>query len=370
MLALNLDMESFFEEFVGMREDDIYDLEMLNRAIYHKILNEISLLKMITLGVIADEPTAQVSLTPLIDNIENVVAEIEQRRKNKDAVVEQKKQVLGMTEEAIEPAKDHNPATVAQISGASYQEVIAIISETAHHISDFVNNEMATIESEIRFILYDFPKDTALGKQLNKLLEQVELTQNALNDLKAINEGIQIKPSHFQVQELFEKFAKTARLESDNIATIQLDIQNGETLFYGDEPKIKSFLNELVANSLKHNAELAEITIKITSKDVTALPASLIKPMKARTSQIVTSQQKYLAIIYCDNGKGIPRENKTWILQPLTTTAKEEKGNLSGSGLGLFIIRKTLIEMGGYIIETGFNGARFEIYIPYQKEKY
>jgi sensor histidine kinase regulating citrate/malate metabolism len=77
---------------------------------------------------------------------------------------------------------------------------------------------------------------------------------------------------------------------------------------------------------------------------------------------LALAQKKYLAIIYRDNGKGISMDKKAWTLQPLTTTV--EKG---GSGLGLFIIRKTLIEMNGYMIETGKKGVRFELYIPYEE---
>jgi signal transduction histidine kinase len=36
-----------------------------------------------------------------------------------------------------------------------------------------------------------------------------------------------------------------------------------------------------------------------------------------------------------------------------------------GCGLGLFIIKRTLKEMNGHIIETGEQGVRFEIDIPY-----
>jgi signal transduction histidine kinase len=133
---------------------------------------------------------------------------------------------------------------------------------------------------------------------------------------------------------------------------------------FGNYKKIRSFLSELVENSLKHNPEQADLEINIASKDVVELPKHLVKPMETRTSNML-AQKKYLAIIYCDNGKGIPKDKKAWILQPLTTTAEEGKG----SGLGLFIIRKTLIEMKGYMIEKGIKGARFEIYIPYYEEK-
>ena len=77
----------------------------------------------------------------------------------------------------------------------------------------------------------------------------------------------------------------------------------------------------------------------------------------------IPGEQKYLFIEFADNGSGVPEDKKDWIFQPLKTTSQEDKG----SGLGLFIIRKTLTKMNGYIREVGRDGARFEIYIPYSK---
>jgi C4-dicarboxylate-specific signal transduction histidine kinase len=62
-----------------------------------------------------------------------------------------------------------------------------------------------------------------------------------------------------------------------------------------------------------------------------------------------------------DNGKGVPQDKKKWIFLPLKTTESKQ-----GSGLGLYIIQKTLKEMGGFILENGTKGANFLIYIPYK----
>ena len=62
-----------------------------------------------------------------------------------------------------------------------------------------------------------------------------------------------------------------------------------------------------------------------------------------------------------DNGIGVPQQKKEWIFLPLATTTKEE-----GGGLGLFIIKRIVTKMNGYVVETGDHGACFDIYIPYQ----
>ena len=120
---------------------------------------------------------------------------------------------------------------------------------------------------------------------------------------------------------------------------------------------MESILNELVENSLKHNPKKLDLNISMSTQDI-------INPPGIRGATI-PGEQKYLLIEFNDNGQGIPPDKKDWIFQPLKTTASEGHG----SGLGLFIIRKTLTQMNGYIQETGWKGAKFKIYISYTKSE-
>ncbi len=325
MLTLNLNEEDYFEMVKTNTQSGLNDTEMLNRAMYHKIANEISILKGIAYRILRRSEREDPLLSDIIQDIEDVFSEVDRRR------VAQKSEI-------------------ETISHNDYDSVLAVISKTAHDISDFVNNQLAVIESKTRRAMQKLqPADTHYA-QFKKLLTQLELTQAALNDLKAINEGIRIKYSRFKVRKLFEKWESELQIAQ---AQIVLDIQNGSSEFNGDEEKIKSALNELVENSLKHNSSQQNLTIRITSQDVMNPPG-----IWGRT---IPGEQKYLFIEFLDNGKGVAADKKDWIFQPLKTTSQEDKG----SGLGLFIIRKTLTKMNGYIRETGINGARFEIYIPY-----
>lgn len=327
MLILNLSGEDYFEMVKTDAAGGLSDTEMLNRAMYHKIANEVSILKGIAYRILRHSDQNDPLLQGIIQDIEDVFTEVDRRR------AAQKLEI-----EAI--SHDH------------YGSILTVISRTAHDISDFVNNQLAVIESKTRRAMRKLVETNPSYPQFEKLLAQLELTQSALSDLKAINEGIQIKRQHFRVNSLFEKWAANPHIEQ---AEIVLDIQNGDSEFVGDAEKIKSALNELVENSLKHNSEQKDLAIRITSEDVVNPPG-----IWGRT---IPGEQLYLFIEFSDNGKGIPEDKKDWIFQPLKTTSKAGKG----SGLGLFIIRKTLVKMNGYIKETGINGARFEIYIPYDQ---
>jgi len=328
MLTLNLSEEDYFEMVKADAQSGLNDTEMINRAMYHKIANEISILKGIAYRIKRLTESEDKSLNGIIQYIEDLFEKVKERR------AEQQSQIENIPEN-------------------DYQRILAVISQTAHDISDFVNNELPVIESKIRRAMRKLQPDKASRAQFEKLLAQLELTQAALDDLKAINQGIEIRNSHFLVRKLFEKWEVTPEIERANIF---LDIKNRNSEFYGDEEKIKSILNELVGNSLKHNRKQNNLRMQITSQDA-------INPQGIR-AMTIPGKQKYLFIEFTDNGKGIPEDKKDWIFQPLKTTSSDK-----GSGLGLFIIRKTLTKMKGYIRETGQKGARFEIYIPYRKEE-
>lgn len=69
------------------------------------------------------------------------------------------------------------------------------------------------------------------------------------------------------------------------------------------------------------------------------------------------NENQDLKLIYEDNGVGIPHEQKPKLFT---------KGFGRGTGLGLYLIKRTLQVYGWQIQETGIpgEGARFEITIP------
>ena len=323
MLTLNLDSEKYFDNFDSKTK--LKDMQMLHKSMYHKIGNDIGILKSIAYRILRSYRDENCTVDKIIEELENLVEEISKRREIQQGEID-------------------------EIPEDNYREILSVISSTAHDISDFVNNELALIESKTRRAMRKFDSGSQNYSQFEKLLIQLELTQAALNDLKAINEGITIRYNHFPVKKIFQKWEDNNKIEN---AEIKLEIINGDSEFSGDEEKIKSALNEMVENSLKHNSYQQNLIIKMKSQDV-------INPEGVR-GLTMPGEKKYLLIEFSDNGKGIPEDKKQWVFQPLTTTS--EKGQ--GSGLGLYIIRRTLIKMDGHIRETGVNGVRFEMYIPY-----
>jgi PAS domain S-box-containing protein len=77
-----------------------------------------------------------------------------------------------------------------------------------------------------------------------------------------------------------------------------------------------------------------------------------------KTTQVklsFTQENSALKLFYEDDGNGVPADMKSKLFT---------KGYGQGSGLGLYLIKKTLEVYGWQITENGTEGARFEISIP------
>ncbi len=326
LLSLNLFGEDYYKQFNIGSADELKDTEALTRGIYHKMINEISILKGILYEIDYKYQATDSFVKNIIEGVEDILTGINLRR-------------------------DSEKKKVHEIPSNDYQRIIDIISSTAQDISDFVNNELFGLKSDIQFIQEDVDINNPVSQKLVEVVEQIEYAESALNDLKSVHQGIKIRRSTFKIKRLFETWQDSPKFKQ---ATINLNIQNEDDEFYGDEYKIRGFLNELVENSVKYNDDKANLKIVISSKIAN-------DPMSEKKTMTII--RKYLLITFTDNGKGIPEGKKDWIFLPLKTTSEQ------GSGLGLFLIKRTLNQMGGYINENGINGANFEIYIPYKGEE-
>jgi K+-sensing histidine kinase KdpD len=124
------------------------------------------------------------------------------------------------------------------------------------------------MHEDVLFVLSDLSENDPHREGFDELKEQVEITQNALNDLKHVNEGIKIKYKYLKVKVLFKKWQNKPKFGN---ATISLEIENSELKICVDGEKIKSFLSELVENSRKHNAKQADLQIRMAAKIVSSL---------------------------------------------------------------------------------------------------
>jgi tetratricopeptide (TPR) repeat protein/anti-sigma regulatory factor (Ser/Thr protein kinase) len=329
-IGLHGDSKTTFEHFSD-QSSSLQATEMLYRSTYHKIINEIAVLKSIAYRLARNLAAEHPLVNEIIQLLEDLLISIKEQRTSEKASLE-------------------------AIPHGDYDAILNIVAETAHNIADHVNNQIFVIISKVRRAQRNLDLDEPQAQRLEKLLTQLEITQNALNELKAINESFQVKKQTFPVENLFVKWQDTQNKGAINLdnARIYLEIKNPQTELNSDEEKLKSILNELIENSLKHNRDLDYFRIRIQSRD-------LVNPYEL-SGKGIPGQRPFVNITLRDQGKGIPADKKEWIFQPLHTTSAENEG----SGLGLYIARQVIKSLGGYILEDGKpgHGARFKIFLP------
>ncbi len=299
-------------------ESQLNNEKEMNSAIFHKLNNHISLIKITFDFIIkknySDETTKNAKR--LIKRVSKIFVNINEMRE-KQKRLENK------------------------IGALSLKEIEEKLVELGEEIADKINNSLSNLSTSIGLLQ---KKGLIDEKRLEKLKKQLSTAMAVANDLRVINSPTHLVISEFSVNDVFENIENNMTL--DNV-TLKLSIKNSKKLIYGDKNKIKEIISELVGNSINHN-ENKKITIKITSSNKANPYIGKIK-----------HKGEFLYISFTDNGKGIVKDKKEWVFLATKTTLKD------GSGLGLYIIKKSLESMRGYITENGKYGVRFNLYIPY-----
>ena len=116
-------------------------------------------------------------------------------------------------------------------------------------------------------------------------------------------------------------------------------------------------MHNLIGNALKFSRDEINPVIKISCKDVKGQEAGIEK---------LIPEKHYCQIIVEDNGIGFEGQYSDRIFEVFQRL--HEKGEYSGTGIGLSIVKKIVENHNGTILASGIpgSGARFDIFIPYK----
>lgn len=125
---------------------------------------------------------------------------------------------------------------------------------------------------------------------------------------------------------------------------------------------INSWKNILYAKNIYLKTNISEIKFKCFPYDIESILSNLIansiKSFETKRVEYpeidinISSQDNYIQIKYFDNGKGLDpkyKQNPELILEPLETSSTNSQGELIGTGMGMWIINKTISEYNGLI---------------------
>lgn len=226
------------------------------------------------------------------------------------------------------------------------------------------NEELSKANSELDRFVYSVSHD--LRAPISSLLGLIQLSRMTDN-LEEIKEYMSLQEKSIKRLDNFIKdildYSRNARLEfipeaisfqeiidncfeqhshMKNATSITKTIQIEEKApFYSDKSRLSIILNNLLSNSIKYaNPRAAKSFIKI----------------------FVNSQEKELLVEIEDNGIGIGKDH----IGKIFNMFYRANDSLAGSGLGLYIVRETVLKLGGDIrLESELGkGTKISFNIP------
>jgi signal transduction histidine kinase len=177
------------------------------------------------------------------------------------------------------------------------------------------------------------------GKRLRAMIDQTL----AYAGLQA---GQTVARGEIDVDELVRRAVSLVpELESRRLET---SIAPGIPPFRGDRIALESILTNLLSNAAKHNPPGTSICVRVTAE--------------------ATEPTFRLVIRVEDDGIGIPRSELRRVREPFFRGSGAQEGQVSGTGLGLNIVHRTVTMTGGKLdIESrGGSGTTVTVRLPYE----
>jgi len=181
---------------------------------------------------------------------------------------------------------------------------------------------------------------TYIRRSADELMELV----NDLLDLAKVESGkIEVKPRHFEVQDLFGALRGMLRpLLTGNSLELTFDAESNLPPLYTDEGKVSQILRNLISNALK-----------FTRRGYVRLTAH------AEAGSIIVFRVE-------DTGIGIAPENIDRIFDEFVQIDSDLQGRIKGTGLGLPLTKRLAELLGGgvHVESTLGVGSTFQVSLP------
>ncbi len=186
--------------------------------------------------------------------------------------------------------------------------------------------------------------DEKLISFASKLNNKVETMKNmviSMLDLSKLSVGkLDMNPEKFDIEELIQSTINDLAIDTQHIIKMKGAV---DVYVEGDKIRIGQVLTNLISNAIKYSSDDKEIHVKVERKDMDVI------------------------VSVTDFGSGISEEQIEKIFNPFYRAGNEqEKKQISGSGLGLYISKEIIKQNGGDIwLETkAGKGSTFYFSLP------
>jgi two-component system sensor histidine kinase GlrK len=205
---------------------------------------------------------------------------------------------------------------------------LASLHEGAALLSEGALGPLSERQTEVAGILVESTRE--LSGQIDKLLTFAEWREgHRQTDL-----------SWFAVEPMIEEVLAAQKLPMVNrqlSATLQLSAPR----LFGQRPRLRVALDNLVSNAVKHAPPGSAIEIQAEVHD------------------------RKCELSVRDSGRGVPRHERERIFEPFVRGSEAEESSVRGTGVGLSIVKEAVQAHGGNVeVEDAHPGARFKLVWP------
>ena len=211
-----------------------------------------------------------------------------------------------------------------------------------YSISHDLRSPILSVKGLLRLIR-DFEKLSPDCKDYLKMAEgSVERLDQTIYDILdfADNAKIELKFEQFNMREMVTEIFNDLKFLSKIPIDFYIEIE-GQEMVFSDKKRLKTIIKNLASNAVKYHRKETE---------------------KPYVKFIMRQEKDKVEFQVADNGRGIPPEQQQKIFEMFYRFAND----ISGSGLGLFIVKEVLSKICGKIeLESVLDkGSVFKVMVP------
>ena len=254
---------------------------------------------------------------------------------------------------------------------------VEALGNLAGGIAHDFNNLLGAVLGFGQFLMQDLPPGSDQRRFAERIVSTSERGRSLVRQILAFSRRSLIEETNVLLRQIITETQEMLRATLPSTTEILVEIGAPEATVFTDKGQLTQVLVNLCVNgSDALEGEPGSITISLTRTDrkradLARLAVVETKPSSGTvqtwvdddgTGHIITGgmpKQDCISLAVTDTGSGIPTAMLTKIFEPFVTT--KEKGK--GTGLGLAVVHRIVVEHGGAMVVTTREhvGTRFEI---------
>lgn len=231
---------------------------------------------------------------------------------------------------------------------AVMRDSLAALGQMSAGIAHEFRNSLGVIMGYAKLLQRNLPSEDTSHAYLQEIVSEIDLLEATLRDFLAFAKPMQLSRVAVSVKALTSETLDGFRqaMEDGKIKLVT-DLPQEEVTVQADPYALRQALGNLIRNALEAMPNGGELAVKVRSKG-------------AESGGAFGARAGMVEIIVQDTGPGVPHEDIDRIFTPFFS---QKEG---GTGLGLALVQKTVLALGGRVgVENREGGgACFSIRLP------